>query len=82
MAFCHKVSVRIANASTVGSDTQEDTTAPPDMSQPVLLEVQRIKVHEVEAKVMFDKGSTAVLVTHGYAEKQGFKVKRLLIGLW
>ena len=47
------------------------------MSQPVLLEVQRIRVHDVDAKVMFDKGSTAVLVTHGFAEKAGLQGEKV-----
>ena len=47
------------------------TAKPPDLSQPVLLEIQDITVHNVAAKVMFDKGSTAALVTHSFAVRAG-----------
>ena len=39
------------------------------MNQSVLLEIKAIKVHGNDAKVMFDNGSTAVLVTHSFADK-------------
>ena len=49
----------------------DDTLVPPDMSQPVLLEVQAISINKVVAKVMFDNGSTAALVTHRFAQRAG-----------
>ena len=49
----------------------DDTLVPPDMSQPVLLEVQAISINKVVAKVMFDNGSTAALVTHHFAQRAG-----------
>ena len=62
-------SVEVAQVA-VGSRAEEhDIGSPPDMNQPVLLEIQGIKVHGNNAKVMFDNGSTAVLVTHSFAEK-------------
>ena len=76
VAFCHKVRV-VANSSEVAESgthvAQDDTDSPPDMTQPVLLEVQSIKVHGHRAKVMFDNGSTAVLITHAFAKKAGLQ---------
>ena len=43
------------------------------MTQPVLLEVQSVEVHGHKAKVMFDNGSTAVLITHSFAKKAGLQ---------
>ena len=43
----------------------------PDMMQPVLLEIQSVKVHGLAAKIMFDNGSTAALVTHSFAKRAG-----------
>ena len=74
VAFCHKVCVKAANVRTVDQDAsscEADMNSPPDIAQPVLLEVQMIEVHNFKAKVMFDKGSTAALVTHSFALKAG-----------
>ena len=74
VAFCHKVSIKVANTHFNGScyeANNDDTAKPPDLSQPVLLEIQDISVHNVAAKVMFDKGSTAALVTHSFAVRAG-----------
>ena len=73
MAFCHKVQVKIATQSVGPLSNVDigDTVVPPDMSQPVLLEIQSISANNVVAKVMFDNGSTAALVTHGFAQKAG-----------
>ena len=74
IAFCHKVEVKVANVYSRGTGyttVDEDTRNPPDMSCPVLLEIQAIQVHGVRAKVMFDNGSTAALVTHTFAQKAG-----------
>ena len=43
------------------------------MNQPVLLEVQAVTVHGVLAKLMFDNGSTAALITHSFAQRLGLK---------
>ena len=43
----------------------------------MLLEVQKIMVHGVSAKVMFDNGSTAALVSHSYAEKAGLRGEKI-----
>ena len=74
ISFCHKVEVKVANVYSRGTGyttVDEDTRNPPDMSCPVLLEIQAIQVHGVRAKVMFDNGSTAALVTHTFAQKAG-----------
>ena len=43
---------------------------PPNLNQPVLLEVQLVHVErDVWAKLMWDNGSTAALITHDFAEK-------------
>ena len=83
MAFCHKISVRVDKIS-VGTaddtsddplvdsdDISDDTNKPPGISQPVLMEIQSFKVHEVTAKVFFDNGSSAALVTHSFAQQAG-----------
>ena len=82
MAFCHKVSVEIAKVAVGLRAEEHDIGSPPDMNQPVLLEVQEIQVHGNDAKVMFDNRSTAVLVTHSFAEKarlQGRQVAYWLV---
>ena len=72
VAYCHKVHVEIAKAQSVGHMSKtDDTLVPPDMSQPVLLEVQAISINKVVAKVMFDNGSTAALVTHHFTQRAG-----------
>ena len=72
VAFCHKVRV-VANSSEVAESgthiARYDTDYPPDMTQPVLLEVQSVKVHGHRATVMFDNGGTAVLITHAFAKR-------------
>ena len=50
------------------------------MRQPVLLEVQSVRVHGLSAKIMFDNGSTAALVTHTFAKRAGFKGS--MVGNW
>jgi len=74
VAFCHKILVQVASTGSVGihgSSDCEDHTSPPDINQPVLLEVQNLVVHGKEAKTIFDKGSSAALITHSYAAKIG-----------
>ena len=52
VAYCHKVHVEIDKAQSVGPLSRtDDTLVPPDMSQPVLLEVQAISIDKVVAKV-------------------------------
>ena len=36
---------------------------PPEVSQPILLEVQSVGVHVIAAKIMWDNGSSAALVS-------------------
>ena len=56
----------------VDSVTVKDSAdCPPDSTQPVLLEIQAVKVHGLTAKIMFDNGSTCVLVTHSFAKRAG-----------
>ena len=76
VAFCHKVRVvagHCKEAEPVTSVGHDNTDSPPDMTQPVLLEVQSVEVHGHKAKVMFDNGSTAVLITHSFAKKAGLQ---------
>ena len=70
----HKIHVKVASAaSIVELPDADDMSRLPDLGQPVLLEVQKIKVHGQDSKVMFDKGSTAALMTHAFAERAGLK---------
>ena len=76
MAFCHRIAIEVASARSVGgsvNSVHNDVSQLPGISQPVLLEVQSIKVHGIHTKVMFDKGSSAALVTHTFAERAGLK---------
>ena len=79
VAFCHKVTVvpKKAHSSRKKSSC---TDKPPDMNQPVLLEIQSLEVHGNNAKVMFDNGSTAVLVTHSFAERAGLEGR--MVAYW
>ena len=72
VAFCHKVEVKVANVSSQDYSGDQVLT-PPDISCPVLLEIQSISVHNNTAKVMFDNGSTAALMTHSFAKRAGLK---------
>ena len=75
IAFCHKVQVTVnANAmSDLSHSGQANTERPPDVMQPVLLEIQQLKVHGLSAKLMWDNGSSAALVTHSFADRAGLK---------
>ena len=76
VAFCHKVSVIINKVNTTASHSgpgAEDLSVLPDLNQPVLLEIQAVSVSGLRAKVMFDNGSSAALVTHRFAEQAGLK---------
>ena len=53
---------------------------PPDVSQPVLLEVQSVGVHGFAAKIMWDNGSSAALVTHAFAQKAG--LQGVMVSYW
>ena len=77
VAFCHKVEVVVNQTELVDSEVihNDDTDNPPDATRPVLLEIQSVKVHDQVAKIMFDNGSTAVLVTHSFAKRAALKGK-------
>ena len=80
VAFCHKITVRVSSVNPVkpGSHSQTpDTSGPPDINQPVLLEVQNTQIHGQTAKTMFDNGSTAALITHTFAEKAGLHGEKI-----
>ena len=80
VAFCHKVHVQVASTVYQTDSTCSEADDPsllPDINQPVLLEIQSISVHGVHTKVMFDKGSTAALMTHSFAEKAGLKGEKV-----
>ena len=78
IAFCHKIHVKVASAASIVELPDADNMSRlPDLGQPVLLEVQKIKVHGQDSKVMFDKGSTAALMTHAFAEQAGLKGKEV-----
>ena len=67
MAFCHKIVATLDKASVNAlqcSSAEKDVSNLPDLNQPVLLEVQSVSVLGVMAKIMFDNGSTAALITH------------------
>ena len=74
VAFCHKVVIKAnPSAASVNSASvlDDDLDQPPSMNQPVLLEIQAVSVNGLPAKVMFDNGSTAVLITLSFAAKLG-----------
>ena len=80
IAFCHKVDVKIAKSQPTCVQpgvSCDSSLAPPDMCQPVLLEVQAIDVNGFTAKTLFDNGSTAALVTHSFAEKAGLNGRKV-----
>ena len=85
VAFCHKVQIKVAATTLLTTEDgamEDDLSKPPDLSQPVLLEMQNIKVHGLGCNVMWDKGSTAVIMTHSFAERaglQGSKVSYWLV---
>ena len=83
MAFCHKVTVHVQQRHSACSSLQletEDLVVPPDLHQPVLLEVQSVKVHGVISKLMFDNGNTTALITHAFAER--LSIKGDLVAYW
>ena len=83
MAFCHKVTAHIQRSNSARSSPQletEELVSPPDLHQPVLLEVQSVKVHGVISKLMFDNGSTTALITHAFAER--LSLKGDLVAYW
>ena len=72
--------MKIANVEAKGTTNDslhDDLSQLPDISQPVLLEIQQIKVHGVSCKTMWDNGSTAALMTHSFAEKAGITGKKV-----
>ena len=76
VAFCHKVQIKVAATTLLTTEDgamEDDLSKPPDLSQPVLLEMQNIKVYGLGCNVMWDKGSTAVIMTHSFAERAGYK---------
>ena len=79
VAFCHKVTIKAASSriGAVSSMDHDDVSTLPDISQPVLLEIQNITVHDQNANVMFDKGSTAALITHRFAELAGLHGRKV-----
>ena len=48
--------------------------------QPVLLEIQRFKVHGIPANLMWDNGSSAALVTHSFAKAAG--LSGVMVSYW
>lgn len=65
MALYHKVGVTLSYMEKDSADCPSYST------QPVLLEIQTVKVHGLTPEVMFDNGSTCVLVTHTFARRVG-----------
>ena len=58
--------------------TEAEEIEPPNINQPVLLEVQAIQVNNnVVAKVMWDNGSSGALITHYCAERIGATGQRV-----
>ena len=55
VAFCQKVQIKVAATNMLKTDDgvmEDDLSKPPDLSQPVLLEMQTIKVHGLRCNVM------------------------------
>ena len=78
VAFCHKVSVVAVNSHALSyEDGSADTLAdtPPNLNQPVLLEVQSVSVNGTPSKVMFDNWCSAAIVTHSFASKANLEGK-------
>ena len=75
VTYCNKTLVKAVGKARKKGRKQNKvaSTELPDINAPVLLEVQNIDVHGVDAKVMWDGGSTGALVTHSYAERAGMK---------
>ena len=83
VAFCHKVAIkgtRTHSKIVKTGVTSDELDKPPDMSQPVLLEIQAIRVHGSVAKVMWDNGSSAALVTHAFAKKTN--LQGVMVSYW
>ena len=75
VAFCH---AQVVMAEGTGEDpAHDDVQNLPDMNQPVLLEIQAIKIHNVMAKLMWDGGSSGALVTHSFAQLAGLKGEKV-----
>ena len=77
VAFCHKTSVKFARSICSGKSEGNEVERLPDLNQPVLLEIQDIKIHGVMAKTMWDNGSTGAMITHKYAERAGLTGERV-----
>ena len=78
VAFCHKVSVTAVNAHTIADNagvSSDDLETPPDLNQPVLLEVQHVPVSGTMSKIMFDNGCSVAIVTHSFASKANLQGK-------
>ena len=79
VAFCHHVKVEVAKVHSrkAASNLVQDNMELPGIDQPVLLEVQLIRVHEEMVKVMFDNGSSTALITHGLAQRLGLQGEKV-----
>ena len=70
VAYVKKFSMSVASSQLVQHSSEESCLDQPNLNQPVLLEIQLIHLKDgVWAKVMWDNGSTAALITHNFAEK-------------
>ena len=70
VAYVKRFSMSVASSQLVQHSVEETNIDPPNLNQPVLLEVQLVHVErDVWAKLMWDNGSTAALITHDFAEK-------------
>ena len=76
VAFCHKTQV-VAAVRTGRDHVHDDVDGLPALNQPVLLEVQAVRVHNQLSKLMWDGGSSGALVTHDFAVKAGISGEKI-----
>ena len=78
VAFCHKVHVVPELGSEGDPQHGQDLTGDlPDLNAAVLLEIQTIIISNLEAKTMWDWGSSGALITHSFAERAGLRGEKV-----
>ena len=84
IAFSHKVQVTVNTHAMahLSHSGEAETKRPPDVMQPVLLEIQQLQVHGLSAKLMWDNGSSAALVRHSFAGRAGLKGTMVTYCCW
>ena len=70
VAYVKKIATSVVSSHLVHNPSEESVMGLPSLNQPVLLEIQLVHVNNgVWAKIMWDNGSTAALITHEFAER-------------